>query len=667
MVRSKVSSMLIGVDTGGTFTDFVVVTENGLVIHKQPSTPEDPSLAVFAGLAHLEVATGVSLVHGSTVATNALLERRGARAALITTSGFEDVLEIGRQTRPEIYDLNVTRPAPLVPVERRLGVPERIGPDGSVLLPLTREAIEEVVATLRSLNADSVAVCLLHSYANEEHEAAILEALEGQFEGFCTASHEILPEFREFERCSTTAVNAYVGPVMAGYLGRLSDQLATEEVRIMQSNGGTISLDTAIEHAVQTVLSGPAGGVVGGFEIGSRGGFENVITFDMGGTSTDVCLCPGHVSRTAEAAVGDIPIRVPTIDIHTVGAGGGSIAAPDEGGSLRVGPRSAGAQPGPIAYGRGGTEVTVTDANLVLGRLSAKHFLGGTATLELEAARDGVARLAADLGLTDVEAAFGVLRVANATMERAIRVISLERGHDPADFTLVCFGGAGGMHAADLAQNLGIPRVLVPRSAGILSALGMLLADYVRDYSRTLLVPTHELVSETLESALRNLETNAVADFVSEGGDESDLVLERTLDVRYRGQGFEIAVPFGNAFVETFHEAHSRRYGYSDSSRDTEVVNVRVRAVAKRSRGELARADLEGPDASAAVIADQVMLGLEGEESAKLLDREQLRPGNEFAGPGLVVEYSTTNVVPIGFTCRVDESFNLLLEPGAGK
>ena len=418
---------------------------------------------------------------------------------------------------------------------------------------------------------------------------------------------------------------------------------------------------------MQTVLSGPAGGVVGGFEIGSRGGFENVITFDMGGTSTDVCLCPGHVSRTAEAAVGDIPIRVPTIDIHTVGAGGGSIAAPDEGGSLRVGPRSAGAQPGPIAYGRGGTEVTVTDANLVLGRLSTDHFLGGTAALELEAARDGVARLAADLGLTDVEAAFGVLRVANATMERAIRIISLERGHDPADFTLVCFGGAGGMHAADLAQNLGIPRVLVPRSAGILSALGMLLADYVRDYSRTLLVPTHELVSDALESALRNLETTAVADFVSEGGDESDLMLERTLDVRYRGQGFEIAVPFGNAFVETFHEAHSRRYGYSDSSRDTEVVNVRVRAVAKRARVDLARADLEGPDASAAVIADQVMLGLDGEESAKLLDREQLRPGNEFVGPSLVVEYSTTTVIPIGFTCRVDEWFNLILEPGAGK
>ena len=656
--------MLIGVDTGGTFTDFVVVTDDGLTIHKQPSTPEDPALAVSAGLAHLQAATGISLVHGSTVATNALLERRGARAALITTRGFEDVLEIGRQTRPEIYDLDVDRPPPLVPAALRLGVAERIGPDGRVLLPLTPEAIEESLAALALLDVDSVAVCLLHSYANEAHEAAILAALAERFSGFCTASHEVLPEFREFERCSTTAVNAYVGPVMAGYLGRLSEQLATSEVRIMQSNGGTISLDTAIRHAVQTVLSGPAGGVVGAFEIGSRAGFENVITFDMGGTSTDVCLCPGHVSRTAEAAVGDIPIRLPVIDIHTVGAGGGSIAAPDQGGSLRVGPRSAGAQPGPMAYGRGGTEVTVTDANLVLGRLSSAHFLGGTATLELEPARHGVARLAADLGLTEVEAAFGVLRVANATMERAIRVISLERGHDPADFTLVCFGGAGGMHAVDLAHNLGIPRVLVPRSAGILSALGMLLADYVRDYSRTLLVPTNEMRVDTLETALRNLEDSAAADFAAEGGDAADLELERTLDVRYRGQGFEIGVLFGAAFVDAFHAAHAQRYGYSDSSRDTEVVNVRVRAVAKRSPVDLPRAALEGPDASAAVIADHVMLGLDGKSAAKLLDREALRPGNRFSGPALVTEYSTTTVVPAGFTCRVDEWFNLLLESG---
>ncbi len=656
--------MLIGVDTGGTFTDFVVVTEDGLAIHKQPSTPEDPSLAVSAGLAHLQAAGGLALVHGSTVATNALLERRGARAALITTRGFEDVLEIGRQTRPEIYNLDVKRPPPLVPAALRLGVAERIGPDGSVLLPLTPAAIEESLAALASLDADSVAVCLLHSYANEAHEAAILEALADRFPGFCTASYEVLPEFREFERCSTTVVNAYVGPVMAGYLGRLSEQLAAEEVRIMQSNGGTISLDTAIRHAVQTVLSGPAGGVVGGFEIGSRAGFENVITFDMGGTSTDVCLCPGQVSRTAEAAVGDIPIRLPVIDIHTVGAGGGSIAAPDEGGSLRVGPRSAGAQPGPIAYGRGGTEVTVTDANLVLGRLSAEHFLGGTASLDLEAARDGVARLAADLGLTEVEAAFGVLHVANATMERAIRVISLERGHDPADFTLVCFGGAGGMHAVDLAQNLGIPRILVPRSAGILSALGMLLADYVRDYSRTVLVPSDELSTDTLESALRNLEDGAAADFATEGGAAADLRLERTLDVRYRGQGFEIAVPFGDTFVDAFHAAHVRRYGYADSSRDTEVVNVRVRAVAKRCRVDLPRADLEGPDATAAVLADHVMFGPNREAAATLLDREALRPGNRFDGPALVTEYSTTTVVPAGFTCRVDEWFNLLLEAG---
>jgi N-methylhydantoinase A len=657
-----VSAVLVGVDTGGTFTDFVVVTDGGLRIHKLPSTPADPAAAVLQGLAELAGGRPVELVHGSTVATNALLERRGARAALLTTAGFEDVLEIGRQARPAIYDLDVRRPPPIIPAELRLGLPERIGPGGEIIEPLDQAALRQAVERLTAAGVDSIAVCLLHSYANPDHEIAVMAALEGSFAGFCSASHEVIPEFREYERCSTTAVNAYVGPVMAGYLGRLDDNLDATDVRIMQSNGGSISLQAAQRHAVQTVLSGPAGGAVGGFELARRAGFDQTITFDMGGTSTDVCLCPGVLSRTAEATVGDLPIRLPVIDIHTVGAGGGSIARRDEGGSLRVGPQSAGAVPGPIAYGRAGSAVTVTDANLVLGRLSARHFLGGTQKLDATAAREGVEQLAAELGLTAEDAAAGILRIANATMERAIRVISLERGHDPRDFTLVCFGGAGAMHAADLAADLGIPRILVPGGAGTLSALGMLLADYVRDYSQTVLLPTAGLAPAALDAALAALEERAHADFAAEGRGRPELVLERSLDIRYRGQGYELNLPFGADFEAEFHRAHERRYGYGDPQRATEVVNVRVRAVAASSPIELPVAELEGPDAAAAILGEQPMFTGGRSQAATLVDRDLLRPGNRFDGPALVVEYSTTTVVPEGVSCRVDERFNLVLE-----
>lgn len=661
--RRRDDALLLGVDTGGTFTDFVLLTADGIEIHKEPSTPADPSQAVRTGLARLARDRAVRVVHGSTVATNALLERRGARAALITTRGFEDVLEIGRQTRPEIYALDVDRQPPLIPAELRLGVDERIGPQGEVLLPLDDASVAAAIARLQELDVDAVAICLLHAYANTEHEAAVRDAVTEAFPGFCTASHEVLPEFREYERCSTTAVNAYVGPVMSSYLGHLEEDLEAEDVRIMQSNGGTISIAAARRQAVQTVLSGPAGGAVGGFDVARRAGYDHVITFDMGGTSTDVCLCPGELSRTQEALIGDLPIRLPVIDIHTVGAGGGSIARRDEGGSLRVGPLSAGADPGPIAYGRGGSEVTVTDANLFLGRLAAAHFLGGSHKLAETEAGAGVAALAAGFDLSPREIAEGVLRVANATMERAIRVISLERGYDPRDFTLVCFGGAGAMHAADLAQGLGIPRVLVPRAAGTLSALGMLLADYVRDYSQTLLVASEDCSPGDLLETLQVLEERARADFAAEGDDRTALALERTLDLRYRGQGYELNLPFSDDFVGAFHVAHEQRYGYADPGRATEVVNVRLRAVGAAPPIELPRADLEGEDAAAAVIGSQAMVSDGVEQSAALIDRDLLRPGNRFAGPALIIEYSTTTVLPPGFEARVDEWSNMILQP----
>ena len=657
--------VVVGVDTGGTFTDFVLMGEEGLTVYKEPSTPDNPATAILSGLAHLLGDAEASIVHGSTVATNALLERKGARCALITTAGFEDVLEIGRQTRVEIYNINVSKAAPLIPADLRLGVSERTGPHGEVIEPLDAGSVLEALEKIAAADVEAVAVCLLHSYANTEHEKKIVESAKELLAVFITASHEVLPEFREYERCSTTVINAYVGPVMARYLATLAEKLDGESIRIMQSNGGTIALQSAQRFAVQTILSGPAGGAVGGFEIGRRAGFPNAITFDMGGTSTDVCLCPGELTRTKECVIGEVPIRVPVIDIHTVGAGGGSIAYRDPGGSLRVGPRSSGAEPGPICYGRGGTELTVTDANLFLGRLSAEYFLGGQQQLAAKPVHAAMKAFAAEMALTPKEAAEGIVRVANATMERAIRVISLERGHDPRDFTLVCFGGAGAMHAADLATNLGIPRVLVPQAAGILSALGMLLADFIRDYSQTLLVPSSELDATELENAFHQLEQRAENEYTDEGFSNDQIKLERSVDMRYVGQGYELDVPMCPELETTFHELHHRRYGYSDPERPTEIVNVRLRATGQTEKPSLPDRDLATADATPAVIGEQLMVFDGAEHRATLIDRARLQSGNKVDGPALVVEYSTTTVVPPDFNLEVDRYENLVLRADA--
>jgi N-methylhydantoinase A len=681
--------MIIGVDTGGTFTDFVVVDKDEIRIHKVPSTPEDPSQAVLQGLTELLGDGGRSdseIIHGSTVATNSLLERKGATVALLTTAGFEDVIEIGRQTRREIYDLTVTKPEPLVPSGRRFGIEERLDEHGTVLVALekTGNAGQSVATAVRKViesGAEAVAICLLHSYANPDHERLLADAvrsIESPLPLFVTASHEVLPEFREYERISTTAVNAFVGPVMSRYLTTLGQQLGSDRVRIMASNGGVVSLDTASRLAVQTILSGPAGGAVGGFEIARMAGYDHVITFDMGGTSTDVSLCAGGLTHTSEAEIGGLPIRVPVIDIHTVGAGGGSIASRDPGGSLRVGPNSAGADPGPICYGQGGKNVTVTDANLFLGRLSPEHFLGGAKKLLPEGVEPIVSRFADELGLEPVVAAEGVVRVANATMERAIRVISLERGFDPRDFSLLCFGGAGGLHAVDLARSLGIPRVIVPRGAGTLSALGMLMAEPIRDFSRTLMVPADRLEAGTLEAEFAALEEQGRHALAVEGFPDSSLRFERLADLRYVGQGFELAVaanPDGpeKTFSEgthwkdwlifAFHAAHEQRYGYADATRPTEIVTIRVRAIASRdTTPELRTETIGDPDATAAAIETQTFMYGGVPCTGVLFDRDRLRPGHTFEGPAIVVEYSTTTLVPPGVECQVDEWGSLVLE-----
>ncbi|HJO05203.1 MAG TPA: hydantoinase/oxoprolinase family protein [Acidobacteriota bacterium] len=654
-------TLVIGIDTGGTFTDFVLMKDGQVRVHKEPSTPDNPAAAILVGLETLGV-EGVEIVHGSTVATNALLERRGARTALVTTAGFEDVLEIGRQTRPAIYDLGVSKPAPLVDTDARLGLHERIDPQGGVVEPVDPESVADTVERIRQGEYDAVAICLLHAYANPAHERALLSALTDGFTGFITASHQVVPEFREYERTSTTVVNAYVGPIMQRYLGQLAEQLSDSPIRIMQSNGGSISLQAAQRAAIQTVLSGPAGGVVGGAEIGRLAGFPNSITFDMGGTSTDVSLCQGQPGRTAESSVGGLPIRLPVIDIHTVGAGGGSIAYRDPGGALKVGPRSAGAQPGPICYGRGGTEVTVTDANLFLGRLAPDHFLGGDQHLAQEPVAEVMKQLADELGMAPVELAEGVVRVANTTMAGAIRVISVERGFDPRDFSLVSFGGAGSMHAAALARDLGIPRVIVPFAAGILSALGMLLTDIVRDYSQTLLVAASGLQPGVLEAEFLKLEARALEDFALDELNATDLRYERSVDLRYIGQGYELEVPMQADFEAAFHELHEQRYGYSDPERPTEVVNVRLRVVAPTQKPAMDDEPLTEPDSAAAIVGDHEMVFDQELHKATLIDRNRLHPGGAFTGPALVVEYSTTTVVPPGVGCHIDGQRNLVME-----
>ena len=560
----------IGIDTGGTFTDFVVWDGQRCQTRKVRSTPDDPTRAILRGLEGLAPS---EVVHGSTVATNALLERKGAATAFVTTEGFEDLLILGRQNRPELYNFFAAARPQLVPRGRTFGVSERTLHDGSIERPLSAETVEALAARIRQSGAESVAVCLLHSYANPSHEKQIGEAL-GDLP--VSLSHEILPEYREYERASTTLVNAYVSPLMGRYIEKLDRALGAARLRVFQSNGGSISAARAARNAVHTVLSGPAGGVLGAAAVARAAGFERIISFDMGGTSTDVSLYDGEFTYSTESKVGDFPVRIPMLDIHTVGAGGGSIVALDAAGALRVGPASAGAQPGPVCYGEG-TEITVTDANLFLGRIDPDDFLGGRMRLDADRARDYIRRFAATAGTTPEELARAVIDVANSSMERAIRAISVERGHDPREFALLSFGGAGGQHACELAARLEISTVIVPRHAGVLSALGMLAADCVRDFSQSLL-------GRDRGEVYRELEARAAAEFAAE--DLPQAVFERQIDLRYQGQSFEITLPYRER--ERFHQAHQKLYGYTHQDRAVEAVTARLRAVAPLPKIDLA-------------------------------------------------------------------------------
>lgn len=648
-----------------------MVGEDRLRVTKVPTS--DPQHdAVVAGIERLDVSPETPVVHGTTTATNALLERRGARTALITTAGFRDVTAIGRQNRPDLYDLQPARPVPLVPPDLRHEITERIGADGEVVVPLDEITTHYLVDTLRGQGVESIAVVTLFSYRNATHESRIAEILRDRLpEVPVTASHEILPEYREYERMATTIVNAYVRPSVERYLNELSVALGERPIRIMQSNGGTIDLTTAAEQAARLALSGPAAGVVGALGV-ARSALDtdrpSLLTLDMGGTSTDVALCSGEVPRTTEHEIAGQPLRLPSVDIQTVGAGGGSIARVDAGGGLRVGPESAGAEPGPACYGRGGTRPTVTDAHLVLGRLHPDYILGGETSLSVdpEAATEAVGALAGRLDLSVEEAALGILRIADGTMERALRRVSVERGYDPRGYALTPFGGAGPLHAASLAESLGADRVFVPPAPGALSALGLLVADVSYDTARALLRPSKDLIDDprplegTLVDAWR--EVQSVLD------DTASAQIEVELDVRYVGQSYELSVPLpvedaGASLsadavkdaVNAFHEKHRQRYGHADAGEPTEIIALRVRGTIPTAPPDLpTEPPTETPLEEAILERRPVWFDAEGPVETVAFARDALHHGHEFEGPAIVHQYDTTVTVPPEWRVRVD-------------
>ena len=662
----------VGIDIGGTFTDFVIYSssDQSLQRFKILSTPADPAEAVLQGLAQLPHHPGRHIVHGSTVATNAILERKGARTALITTKGFRDVLLIGRQNRPELYDLFPVISPPLIPRAWSFEISERVDCEGTILTPLQEQGLLSILEMLRHEAIQSVAVSFLFSFVNPAHEQWVTKRLRD--EGFfVTGSSEILPEFREYERTSTTVVNAYVSPVLDTYLGRLEREMKPTEFHIVQSNGGRISVAQARGHGVRSILSGPAGGVVGARYLAGLAGFTRILTYDMGGTSTDVALVHETIHVTTEAQIGGNPIRVPVIDIHTVGAGGGSLATVDAGGNLRVGPQSAGAHPGPVCYGRGGTIPTVTDAHVVLARLPRDGFLGGQMRLNREAAQQAFEDLSRQMVLTprsglDIRQtlALGMIQIANVHMERALRVISVERGEDPRETVLVAFGGAGGLHACDLARALRIPHVLVPPMAATLSALGMLAADVQLDYVQTVML-SGDTPLEILEQCTQPLVDLGKGDLHREGVVPEQALLSRVVDVRYVGQSFDLAVPLTSDFHEEFHRIHCARYGYSQPETPIEIVNVRVRAVGLVTPPTIPTQPLGSADPTSAKWEDRPVVLPQGMQLVPHYLGNRLRPGHEISGPAILVLDDTTVYLGPTDHAAIDTYSNMLIEVGA--
>ena len=698
------SEIRIAIDTGGTFTDCVWLDDAGaLKTLKVFSTPDDPSRAIAEALQKITEATKkgragatLTLLHGTTVGTNALLQRKGASVVLVTTAGFEDVIEIGRQARPRLYDFFFDRIAPLVNRELRFGVNERTDANGQILQRPSNEELAQLADTIRRTNADAIAISLLFSFANPENELSIAAALANLGKPL-SLSHRILPEFREYERTSTVVVNAYLQPLMQRYLEKLAERAeehaATTQKKnsprifVMQSSGGITTLQSAAREPVRTVLSGPAGGLVGAAAMAAQSGFPKILSFDMGGTSTDVAAVQDGVQTGGQSEVAGLPVGVPMLEIHTVGAGGGSLARFDAGGSLRVGPESAGADPGPICYGRG-IEPTVTDANLLMGRLRPNRFLGGDFTLDIERAQritsEWLKKQGSRLSLQQFTA--GIVRVVNANMERALRVVSIERGYDPREFALVAFGGAGGLHACELAEALSIPTVMIPARPGALSAFGILVSDVVKDYSRTLLWRlAGTLPQAKLEKEFRKLEAAAQKEFHEEhwlGSLRSgtSLEVERSLDLRYRGQGYELNVPATNAnnnaankdtVIARFHKEHQRRYGYHHPGRDIELVTVRLRARLRTEKVKFhptstQKKTARKPASTVAPVERAPVFFQNKALTTPVFERGDLHfareMGRQMKGPAIITEYSATTVIPPRKKFWVDTTGNLIIK-----
>lgn len=663
---------LLGVDVGGTFTDLVLAVGDAVRVAKVPSTPSDQAEGILAGMAELGVGPAdlARFAHGTTVATNTVLERDGADVLLVTTAGFADLLVIGRQHRPALYDLAVARPDPVVARGRVVEVDERLDHDGEVVTALTDAEVERVVAAVRDAAPDAVAICLLHGFRDPTHEER-LEAALADLGLPVSRATALLPTFREVERASTTALNAYVAPRMDRYLRSLEARLDdvaggadAPRVEVMRSGGGTFAASVAAREPVHTLLSGPAAGAWGAAAVARAVGVGDAVAFDMGGTSSDVTLVrDGRPHTTAEGEIGGLPFAVTTTAIHTVGAGGGSIAWRDDGGALRVGPRSAGADPGPACYGRGGTTPTVTDADLLLGRLDATTRLGGAMALDVDAARAAVATLADDLGLTVERTAAGIAEVVEAEMARALRVVSVEQGHDPRELALVAFGGAGGLHQAALAREVGFARVVVPPAAGVLCALGLLAAPVTTDEARTVLVPLADADLDGLVATWDALADHATAALAEQGVDADRVV--RVADLRYRGQAFELAVPVDavsvDALADGLHAAHRERYGYDQPDTPVEVVTLRVRAEGPRPEVPLPRWTGGGPVADAQVATRRLVLD-GGPRDVAVLTRDRLAAGEAFDGPAVVTGLESTVWVAAWQRGRVDEVGALHLE-----
>lgn len=648
--------MFVGVDIGGTFTDFAVLDNGVLRVHKRLSTPADPSESMLSGLKELtsgDLSRLRGVAHGTTVATNAILERKGTPTALLVTAGFRDILAIGRQDRPDLYALEPRIPEPIIPREHCFEIVERLDYNGKILLDLDSESIDMACEAMQEHGMQAAAVCLLYSYINPEHERAVRWRVQNLMgDSFpVILSSDVSPEFREYERANTTAIEAYVRPVVSRYVGRLAAAIPAP-LRVMRSDGGVMNAERVATESAQTALSGPAAGVIGALHLAKLAGFSDLITLDMGGTSTDVALLPGTAPLRREGAIDDLPLRVPMLDIETVGAGGGSLARLDSGGALRVGPQSAGAHPGPACYGRGGTQPTVTDANLLLGRIDPTRFLGGRMALDIVAARQAFAPLAQAMGTSIEEAAEGVLAVADANIERAVRRVSVARGRDPRHFTLAAFGGAGALHACAVADRLGMKRVWIPRYPGVLCAIGLLLAQIEVGRSRSILVRIEADGKSDLTPAVQSYNTLRAecATLISrEGIVPSSAFLDATLDMRYVGQAYELPVSFtalyGPALRSAFDAAHQASYGHAFTDRPVEITAVRVRMRAQQEQPEF--------------LADR-------QTSHTLVDgmfeRDDLLPGATFDGQAVIAQGDATTFVPQGWRVRVDGFRNLIIE-----